>query len=270
MQTDPNNNRIRQEDGGKKQPAHDGAAQFKVPVQEAIEGIQEQAQKEVVSPTVHRYRAVLFQGYVLVTLVAFSILAFLANTRAYFSIDLTLTRALQTFHPIWFLDWMRFISWFGYNPQVVPLTLAIVLGLYFLGLHREARLSLGAGLGTMLLNTLIKIVVGRPRPSVDLVEVLRQVGNYSFPSGHVMYYTAFYGFLTFLVYSLMRHSWRRTLLLIFFGMLVALVGVSRMYLGAHWASDVLAGYLLGTLVLAGVIMIYRRGKNASKAVHSTP
>jgi membrane-associated phospholipid phosphatase len=84
--------------------------------------------------------------------------------------------------------------------------------------------------------------------------------DYSFPSGHVLYFTAFFGFLIFLAYTLFKHSWWRTLLLVILGVMVALIGLSRIYEGQHWASDVLAAYLLGSVWLTLSILVYRWGK----------
>ncbi len=92
------------------------------------------------------------------------------------------------------------------------------------------------------------------------MDVLQELASYSFPSGHVMLYTAFFGFLTFLSFSLLKPSWKRRLLTLFFLSLVFLVGPSRIYLGQHWASDVFAGYLLGSLWLLLAIQLYRWGK----------
>jgi undecaprenyl-diphosphatase len=64
----------------------------------------------------------------------------------------------------------------------------------------------------------------------------------------------------FLGFTLLKPSWARTLLLVILGSLVALIGLSRIYLGAHWASDVTGAYLLGSLWLAVSIGIYRWGK----------
>src|SRR6185503_7608434 len=82
----------------------------------------------------------------------------------------------------------------------------------------------------------------------------------SFPSGHVVMVTTFYGFLAFLVFTLLKPSWGRTALLVVFAALIVLMGPSRIYLGQHWFSDVMGAYLLGGLWLALTIMFYRWGK----------
>jgi undecaprenyl-diphosphatase len=98
-----------------------------------------------------------------------------------------------------------------------------------------------------------------------LVNVITQVTGYSFPSGHVMFYTSFFGFLFYLSYTLLKPSWKRSLLLLLFGGLIILVGPSRIYLGNHWASDVFAAYLVGSLILLGVIALYNHWSLKSRA-----
>jgi undecaprenyl-diphosphatase len=93
-----------------------------------------------------------------------------------------------------------------------------------------------------------------------MVNVLAIVNSYSFPSGHVMFYLGFFGFIWFLAFSLMKPSMKRGFLLVFFGGLAILIGASRIYVGEHWASDVVGAYLLGTLTLAVIIQFYRWGK----------
>ena len=110
------------------------------------------------------------------------------------------------------------------------------------------------------INLLVKDLVQRPRPTVGIVNVIDTLNSYSFPSGHVMYYLGFLGFLGFLVYSLLKPSMKRSLMLVLIGIPVLLIGISRIYLGEHWASDVLGSYLLGTLTLVATIQIYRWGK----------
>jgi undecaprenyl-diphosphatase len=124
-----------------------------------------------------------------------------------------------------------------------------------------ACLSLSVGFSWLLVNA-IKFIVGRSRPTPDLVEVYDHPVGRSFPSGHVTSYMALYGFIFYLVCKLMRPSMLRSTLLILCGAMLALVGVSRVYLGAHWTSDVFAGYCFGFFWLALTIYIYRRRKDA--------
>lgn len=214
----------------------------------------------VVPKTWRRYRASVFQGYLVGAVIAFLILATLAHTIAYFAFDVIITQDVQTitFAPLGSL--LQAVSWVGFAPQVTLITLAILLVLWISGLHWETALSFLSVVGISVLGFVIKLLVDRPRPSADLVHVLFQVKDFSFPSGHVLYFTAFFGLMLFFSYTLLKESWWRTLLLILFGGLVALVGISRIYEGQHWASDVLAAYLLGSVWLWFSVQVYRWGK----------
>ncbi len=202
------------------------------------------------------WRTSLLQAYVLVATVGFILLAFFANINAYFPIDLVITRWMQTFHPAWFVTLMVLVSWPGYIPQAMVIVLILVAFLYFTGLRWEAFTSLGAAVGEAGLNEAIKLLVHRPRPSTSLVHVMHVFTSYSFPSGHVMFYLVFFGFLMFLAFWQLSPSKLRNGWLMLLGSLVSLVGISRIYLGEHWTSDVLGAYLLGSLCLMTVIRIY--------------
>jgi undecaprenyl-diphosphatase len=102
----------------------------------------------------------------------------------------------------------------------------------------------------------------RPRPvaGTDLRVVAAPLGGSSFPSGHVITYVGTYGFLAYLVQTLVRPAGpRRTVVAALVGLL-ALVGPSRIYQGHHWPTDVSASYLLGTSYLVGLTALYRRIK----------
>ncbi len=230
------------------------------PAKDASKAAQQAAKSQTAPRPVRNYRAWLFQFYVLAAIVAFSLLAILVSTSAYVPIDISITRGLQTDHASWFSLLMQAVSWFGYSIQGAVTLIIVVILLYYIGLRWEAVMAAFAGIGNEVINTLIKIVVHRPRPTSSLVHVFAQLGSYSFPSGHVMYYTSFFGFLLFLVFSLLKRSWIRTLLMTILALLIVLVGPSRIFLGEHWATDVLAAYLAGSLVLSAAILIYRWGK----------
>jgi undecaprenyl-diphosphatase len=202
----------------------------------------------------------LFQGYVLAAAIAFGVLFFYARTIAYFDFDITIEHWVQGFHPGWFDTLMQFVSGLGFNPLSYVLTVLIIVFVFVTGLRWESVGLLFAAGGVSLLGAVIKIIVHRQRPTTALVNVFSPLSDYSFPSGHVLLYTAFIGFLWFLIYTLSPHSWRRRVGLIFLGGLIALVGLSRVYLGQHWPSDVLGAYLLGSVWLAITIYLYRWGK----------
>jgi membrane-associated phospholipid phosphatase len=212
---------------------------------------------EKARPTRIWHRTVIFRIWLLSTIAVFSLLTFLVATLPSFPLDLQITRALQSIHAPWFQILMHLISWPGYLPQWALIVLLIAWTLYVYGMRWEAATSLIAALSSGVINQLIKILIQRPRPSGDLVEVLTMLESYSFPSAHVMFYVACFGFAWYLAYTLLKQSWIRRLLLTIFGSLILLVGISRISLGVHWASDVLGAYLLGSLILAGILWLYQ-------------
>ncbi len=233
-------------------------------IEKPIEKIQQAAQTaahaETVPPRVRRYRTILFQGGLLAVVIAFSVLALLASTIAYFPVDLRITRGLQTINSPVFAGAMRITSWAGFFPQSMIITGLIIGLLYVSGLHWEALMGFAAAVFDQVITALVKIAIHRVRPDANLVHVINVLNSYSFPSGHVVFYTGFFGFTWFLVYSLLKKSWIRSLILTIFSGLILLIGISRIYLGQHWTSDVVGAYLLGSLALAVNIQVYRWGK----------
>lgn len=232
----------------------------KKPIEKIQEVAQEAAHAETAPAPVRRYRAVLFQVALVSVVVAFSLLTFLVKTTPSFPIDLRITRGLQSINIPLFRELMTIVSWPGFSPQSMIITVLIVSVIYGFGLQWEALMALMAAVFSTAINVLVKDLIQRPRPTSPLVNVLEALNSYSFPSGHVMFYTCFFGFVWFLAFSLLKPSVKRSLLLVFFGGFVLLVGVSRIYLGEHWASDVLGAYLLASLTLVVIIQVYRWGK----------
>lgn len=217
-------------------------------------------QTKIASPAARRYRTVLFSTLLISAVGAFAFLTFLVETTPSFTIDLQITRAIQSIDSDFFAAVMQLISWPGFLPQSVIITLMIALLLYVYGLQWESVTSLLASLLSGVTSELVKSLIQRPRPSVDLVDVFKTLTSYSFPSGHVMFYTILFGFTWYVIYSLLKRSLLRSILLGLLGSFILLVGVSRIYLGQHWASDVLGAYLLGGLILVGTILLYHGGQ----------
>jgi len=209
---------------------------------------------------VRRHRAVLFQVMLVLVVAAFAVLTFLVKTMPTFAIDLQITRAVQSIHFPSFALLMSLVSWPGFSPQDVIITGLIILLIYAFGLRWEAVMALIAAIFTTGINLLVKDLVQRPRPMPNLVNVFAKLPSYSFPSGHVMFYLGFFGFIWFLAFTLLKPTLKRTLLLVFFGIQIVLIGVSRVYLGEHWASDVLGSYLFGSLTMVAIIQSYLLGK----------
>ena len=91
------------------------------------------------------------------------------------------------------------------------------------------------------LNLILKHVLQRPRPTD--YSIISESG-YSFPSGHSMISMAFYGFIIYLIYKYVKNKYIKVSLITFLSILIILIGISRIYLGVHYTSDVLAGFLM--------------------------
>jgi undecaprenyl-diphosphatase len=153
---------------------------------------------------------------------------------------------------------MEAVSWPGFPPQSRIIPGVLVVTLLALRLRLEALAMVGAW-GTSLVATLVKALMRRPRPvaGVDIRVIAAPLGGSSFPSGHTITYVGVYGFLVYVVHTLLRPATlRRSSVAALIG-LVALVGPSRIHQGHHWFTDVTASYLLGMSYLLALTRIYR-------------
>lgn len=230
------------------------------PVEKVGKAVQQAASRETTPAPVRRRRATRFQVTLLVLLVALAVLAALVTMTTTQNADLYVTRGLQSDSSPLLSSLMIATSWAGYPPQSFAVVGIVVLFLFGIGLRWEALAALIAVMMEEGFDLVIKDAIHRPRPSSDLVHVLVTLHSYSFPSGHVTFYTAFFGFAVFLAYTLVRRPWLRWILMVLFGIPILLIGASRIYLGEHWASDVLGGYLLGSMSLMLSVAVYRWGK----------
>lgn len=201
-----------------------------------------------------RHRLILTGALLALLLVAG--LTVLARLYTVLPLDVWFTQELQE-HPSKLVTGVMYgVSTLGYTPWSA---LTVAIGCLVVGVllgWRDGLYLLVITVAQGLVNALIKRAIGRPRPLDSLVEVFVPVEGFSFPSGHVMFYTVFFGFLLFLTLTRLPRGRPRWLLAAPLAALVLLVGPSRIILGAHWLSDVLAAYLLGLVLLVLAIEAY--------------
>ena len=130
--------------------------------------------------------------------------------------------------------------------------------------NKKTSLLIGINLVTItILNQLLKFVLQRPRPTE--FKIINETG-YSFPSGHSMISMAFYGFLIYLIYKNVKNKYLKTFLISFLSILIIMIGISRIYLGVHYTSDVCAGFLVSISYLVLYInfankLVFEKEKN---------
>ncbi|MEM8778236.1 MAG: phosphatase PAP2 family protein [Cyanobacteria bacterium P01_G01_bin.49] len=119
--------------------------------------------------------------------------------------------------------------------------------------HQEAKLFLLACLGTLIISTGMKVFFAKPRP--QLWTHLITTSSFSFPSGHALVSIVLYGFIAYLVSS--HYPKFSRLIYYFAAIIISLIGLSRLYLGVHWPTDIIAGYSVGFLWLMFCIVLLK-------------
>lgn len=141
-------------------------------------------------------------------------------------------------------------------PLVLPVWLAAsALLLVFVG--RLQALLMAATMLGRLLNFGLKEIIERPRPSPDLVRTDVEPTTFSFPSGHAQAVMLTYGLIFYFATVHIKQAYLRLTVQAASLSIIALTGLERIYAGRHWASDVLAGFYVGALLLAALVAIER-------------
>ena len=146
--------------------------------------------------------------------------------------------------PPWLLDVVRDITALGSTAVLALLVTIVTTFLFATGKHHAGLFVLTTVLSGALLNTLLKLAFARARP--DIVTPLTQVSTLSFPSGHAASSAVCYLTLGLMLAQTQASRLVRIHLIMTAAILALLVGVSRIYLGVHYPSDVLAGWCFGT------------------------
>ena len=151
-----------------------------------------------------------------------------------------------------FMDkFMMFITRFG-NTKFVIFFTSFIFGFMLFGFKPKKTsfvFAFSVG-GVAFVNQLLKHIVRRIRPDVNR---LIDIGGYSFPSGHAMVSMILYGLIAYSGYKVIKNKWFRNSVVFINCLLILLIGISRIYLGVHYFSDIVVGFLISLLILIVII-----------------
>lgn len=194
----------------------------------------------------------------LVFLILFCILASIINSRLIAKFDQTVILAIQGLESQTLTPIMKFFTWIGsYKVILVILLMMIYILFHVLTSRAEAVLVAIVIAGTQVINQLLKIYFQRARPNFHR---LIEIGGYSFPSGHAMSALAVYGILTYVFWRHFSTRIARIMLITISSICILMIGISRIYLGVHYPSDIIGGYLASSMVITLAIGFIRRYK----------
>lgn len=187
-----------------------------------------------------------------VFIIIFGIIAYFVINHQTGDFDSFVYNMVTFFKTDYFTGFYKFITFFA--SEVMILLVSLVLIIAFKNKKYGAFALLNA-ISILILNILLKLIFMRDRP-YDLMIITES--GYSFPSGHAMASLGFYGFIIYLLWHFNITKRMKILFSIMLSILILLIGMSRIYLGVHYASDVLAGYMVSGAYLILYITFIRK------------
>ncbi|MCQ6561161.1 phosphatase PAP2 family protein [Paenibacillus mendelii] len=194
--------------------------------------------------------------YLLLALAGFQGLSMLVTRDRLKEFDLAIIHTVQGWESPGLTSVMKVLTTLGSSAVVIPLVLLTGAILFVVLRHRkEIILLLGAMAGSTLLNELLKRLYQRARP--DIHRIIEETG-YSFPSGHSMASFTFYGILTYLLWRHMPTRLWRIAIILLAAVMILSIGLSRVYLGVHYPSDLIGGYWFSACWIAVCVKLFSR------------
>lgn len=193
-------------------------------------------------------------------LVLFIINSILVINNKFTIIDDSVHNFVMRFYSEMTTKFMKVFTFLGSTPFIILLCVLVFVILIYKKQKEYAYKCGGILVISTLINNIVKVIVRRPRPEyITVVE-----NTFSYPSGHTMASVTLYGFL---IYFILKSKISKTYKIIFsviLGIIPVLVGISRIYLGAHYFSDVFGGALLSIMLLSSIDIIYDKTLNRKK------
>lgn len=193
--------------------------------------------------------------------VLFGYIAAAINNETIEHFDMSVIGFVQGLEMPWLTTIMKTFTWIGSATVVTTITIiAFVLLIFYFHYWQQAFLLVTVVVGSIFLNYLLKIYFKRERPEIHRI---LDIGGFSFPSGHTMMAFSLYTIISYIAWRNAKTILNRMLLIVFAAFMILMIGISRIYLGVHYPSDVAGGIaasgLWGTIAVA-VYSFYQNQK----------
>ena len=207
-----------------------------------------------ISP-VNRLPLIMRGSIPFIALIAIGVMCYMAAAFDAFPGDEGAIRRFQGARSPW-LDSAAIVASFMANTPVVVVSVPVLSIALWVDRRKADAAAVLLVLAADGLNALLKIMVDRPRPDFSLLE--SPPTNPAFPSGHAFHAFLFFGLLIFIVGDLIKPRWPRIATQVLLGLAALSVGASRIYLGVHWPSDVLGGFVVGGASLVVILWVRKK------------
>ena len=188
-------------------------------------------------------------------IIFFSILPSSFFHSAFYAADFNFAKYITAHRSISGANFFLFITYLANWQVILTSQVCIIIALIATRRRKEGMVFAGGVFLGLLTAIILKLIVGRARPEGGFLPF---TGTDSFPSYHALMAVIFYGLAGYLLAHSSKKSLSRGIILTFTSILVFLIGFSRLYLGVHWLSDVIAGWALGSALLMLFIFIFER------------
>ncbi|PFP25776.1 phosphatase PAP2 family protein [Bacillus sp. AFS073361] len=190
-----------------------------------------------------------------VSIIGFSLISLLISDQKIIHFDRIVIDAVQDMETPFLTSVMKFFTFIGSAPFVIVLSLFLLLFLYKVLHHRlELILFVAAIVGSAILNGILKNFFQRVRPEFHR---LIEIEGFSFPSGHAMNAFTVYGIITFLLWRHITSALGRWALIFVSMVMILAIGISRIYLGVHYPSDIMGGYFASAFWITTAIIFFQ-------------
>ncbi|MGG1514545.1 phosphatase PAP2 family protein [Paenibacillus oryzisoli] len=202
-----------------------------------------------------KFRLAFALALSMVCAIGFGLIGVLISDKQLTDFDEAIIKSIQGYESPTITCIMKVFTFIGGGIPVGIITILAILFLFIVLHHRmELTLLIAVVIGSALINTVLKIAYHRSRP---MIHRIIEANGFSYPSGHSMTAFSLYGVLAFLLWRHIKTSSGRITLVVLSSLMVLLIGVSRVYLGVHYPTDVLGGFLASSCWLTVAIWFYQ-------------